>query len=298
MLTVAFKHPVLESWFLALERQAVPPHNLKPVTVKLLASTINQGLINLLQSSAPLLQKTNNLHLVAKYFEAISISVLQELKMCKKRPNKLSNQLEALQRLHLYMDTAQLNELILAILKIPEEFLFVGSAESTHQQLSGYGKVLVGLLSDGHQRKQWQEDLAFSVEHIRGVGHLLPSSAGADLEPVLLDALQREPAFAHVVGVDVLTYCLDRMSQASLRVAALLLQHSGTHQLQFELWCVKPGTEKLLKKNKELFVSLVNEYLKNRELSKFIQVSKGKWLMFSQNADEDDCIFSVRIFTH
>ncbi|KAM9319582.1 nucleolar pre-ribosomal-associated protein 1 [Gastrophryne carolinensis] len=274
MITAAFKHPTLESWFLALERQSVPPHNLNPVTVKLLSSAMSQGLIRLLETSAPLLQKTNTLHLLAKYFEGISVSFLQELETCQKTPKKASNQLEALQRLHLYMDTAQLNEIILAILKIPEQFLFETSAEYTHQRLSGYGQMLVELLADGHRRKKWQEDLAFSVEHIRGVGHLLLSPAGADLEPVITDALQKEPAYAHVVGVDVLTHCLDKMAPASLRVASLLLQHSATHRLQFELWCMKPGTEKLLKKNRELFVPIVNEYLKARELSGFVQLAK------------------------
>lgn len=279
MLSAVFKHPILESWFLALQRQSVPPHSLNPVSVKLLSSAMNQGLIQLLKSSAPFLQKSGNLHLLAKYFEAISISVLKELEVCKKSPSKLSSQLEALQSLHLYMDTAQLNELIIAIFKLPEEFLLVDSEEeSIHQQLSGYGKVLVELLSDGHQRKQCQEDLAFWVEQVRGIGRLLSSSAGTDLEPLVSDALQREPAFAHVVEVDVLTHCLNKRTPSSLGVAAQLVQCSRTHQLQFELWCLKPGIEKLLRKNVKTFVPIVNIYMKTREEFQCTQLSKGKLL--------------------
>ncbi|XP_072254270.1 nucleolar pre-ribosomal-associated protein 1 isoform X2 [Pyxicephalus adspersus] len=274
MLSAVFKHPVLESWFLALQRQSVPLHNLNPVSVKLLSSAMNQGLIQLLKSSAPLLQQSNNLHLLAKYFEAISISVLKELEECKKSPSKLSSQLEALQGLHPYMETTQLNELIIAILKLPEEFLLVDSTESTDQQINVYGKVLVELLRNSHQRKQCQEDLAFWVEHVRGVGRLLSSSAGTDLEPLVSDALQREPAFAHVVGVNVLTHCLDKMSPGALGVVAQLVQFSRTHQLQFELWCLKPGMEKILKKNMKTFVPLVNIYMKSREQFQSTQISK------------------------
>ncbi|KAM5180794.1 nucleolar pre-ribosomal-associated protein 1 [Mantella aurantiaca] len=274
MLSAVFKHPILESWFLAVQRQSVPLHSLNPVSVKLLSSAMNQGLIQLLQSSAALLQQSGNLPLVAKYFEAISTSVFKELEGCKKSPSKLSNQLEALQGLHSYMSTTQLNQLIIAILKLPEDFLLVNGAESTDQQLNGYGKVLVELLTDSHQRKQCQEDLAFWVEQVRGVGRLLTSSAGTDLEPLVSDALQREPAFAHVVGVNVLTHCLDKKTPGSLDVAAQLVQCNRTHQLQFELWCMKPGKEKLLRKNVKIFVPIVNIYMKSREEFQCMQLSK------------------------
>ncbi|XP_018420504.1 PREDICTED: nucleolar pre-ribosomal-associated protein 1 [Nanorana parkeri] len=271
MLSAVFKHPVLEGWFLALQRQSVPLHSLNPVTVKLLSSAMNQGLIQLLKSSTPLLQQSGNLHLLVKYCEAISISVLKEFEECKKSPSKLSHQLEALQGLYPYMGTAQL---IIAMLKLPEEFLLVDSAKPMHQQLSVYGKVLVELLNDSHQRKQCQEDLAFWVEQVRGVGRLLLSSAGTDLEPLVSDALQKVPAFAHVVGVNVLTHCLDKGTPDSLSVAALLVQCSRTHQLQFELWCLKPGMVKLLRKNVKTFVPIVNIYLKTRKQFQCTQLTK------------------------
>ncbi|XP_068126588.1 nucleolar pre-ribosomal-associated protein 1 [Hyperolius riggenbachi] len=274
MLSAAFKHPTLEGWFLAVECQSVPPNSLNPVGVKTLSSCMNKGLIQLLKSSTPLLQQTSSLHLLAKCFEAVLTSVLREIETCKKAPKKLSSQMEALQILHSYMDTAQLNDLISAILKLPAEFLLEDSTDSPHQQLSGYGRVLVELLSDGHRRKQCQEDLALTVEHVRGVGRLLTSSAGEDLEPVLSEALQREPSFAHVVGVDVLTHCLDKMTQASLAVAALLVQHSRTHLLQFELWCLKPGKKNLLRKKMDILVPIMNCYLKTRENFQATQLSK------------------------
>lgn len=276
MLSAVFKHPVLEGWFLALQRQSVPLHSLNPVSVKLLSSAMNQGLIQLLKSSAVLLQRSGNLHLMAKHFDAISVSISKELEECKKSPSKLSHQLEALQGLHPYMATTQLNQLIIAMLKLPEEFLLMDSAKPKDQQLSGYGKVLVELLSDGHQRKQCQEDLAFWVEQVRGVGRLLSSSAGTDLEPLVSDALHKEPAFAHVVGVHILTHCLDKGTPGSLGVAAQLVLCSRTHQLQFELWCLKPGMEKLLRKNVKTFVPIVNIYMKSRKQFQCTQLSKGK----------------------
>ncbi|XP_063812468.1 nucleolar pre-ribosomal-associated protein 1 [Pseudophryne corroboree] len=268
MLSVVFKHPTLESWFLALERQFVPQHNLKPVCVRLLSSQLNQGLLQLLKSSTPLLQETSNLHLVVKYFDAISASVLKELESPKKTSKKMSLPLEALESLHPNMDTAQLNDVTLSLLKLPEEYLLEGN------ELNGYGKVLVLLLNDRHQRKQCQEDLAFSVEHVRGVGHLLSTSAGPDLEPILSNALQREPAFAHVVGIDVLTHCLSKMTKTSLAVVALLVQHSRVHRLQFELWCLNPGSEKLLRKKMETCLPLINGYLETSKHFPCTQLSK------------------------
>ncbi|XP_075053263.1 nucleolar pre-ribosomal-associated protein 1 isoform X2 [Mixophyes fleayi] len=274
MLSAIFKHPTLESWFLALERQSIPPHNLKPVYVKLLSTHLSQSLLQLLKSSAPLLQQSSHLHLLAKYFDAVSVSVLKELESPKKTSKNISHPIEALESLHPYMDTTQLNELTLNLLKLPEECLLEDNAPSTDQQLSGYGKVLVHLLNDRHQRKQCQEDLAFSVEHVRGVGHLLSTSAGPDLEPVLSNALQREPAFAHVVGVDVLTHCLRKMTKTSVAVVALLVEHSRTHRLQFELWCLNPGTEKLLKKKMETCLPVVNSYLQTIKHFPCTQLSK------------------------
>ncbi|XP_073440651.1 nucleolar pre-ribosomal-associated protein 1 [Dendrobates tinctorius] len=274
MLSVIFKHPVLESWFLASDRQCVPMHNLNPVSAKLLSSHLNQGLIHLLKSSAPLLQQTNNLHLVAKYFDAISVSVLKALQSPKKPLSKMSPALAALQYLHPYMDTLQVNEMTLVLLKLPEEFLLGFDDDSSDQTLTIYGTILVQLLNDSHRRKQCQEDLTFLVEHTRGVGHLLSTSAGSDLEMVLIDALQREPALAHVVEVGTLTHCLIKMNTSSLTVAGLLVEHSKTHRLQFELWCLHPGREKVLRKKMVTCLTFINVYLKSMGRFQFTKLTK------------------------
>lgn len=276
MLSVIFRHPLLESWFLASERQSVPMHSLKPVSVKLLSSHLNQGLIQLLKSSAPLLQQTNNLHLVDKYIDAISVSVLKVLEMAKKPSAKMSQALEALQCLHPYMDTMKLNEITLALLKLPEECLLKDNDDSSDPMLTNYGTILVQLLNDSHRRKQCQEDLTFSVEHARGVGHLLSTMAGSDLEIVLADALRRDPALAHVVEVDTLTHCLSKMNRTSLAIAGLLVEHSRTHRLQFELWCLHPGREKVLRKKIETTLTFINSYFKTMGRFQFTQLTKGK----------------------
>ncbi|KAG9486186.1 hypothetical protein GDO78_008986 [Eleutherodactylus coqui] len=273
VLPVIFRHPLLESWFLALERQSAPMHNLNPVSVKLLSSRLDQGVIQLLQCIAPLLQQTGNLHLVAKYFDAIYVSVLKVLENPPKSSAKMPHSLEALQRLHPYMDTIQLNELTLALLKLPEECLLKDDDDSD-QNLTNYGAILVQLLNDSHGRKPCQEDLSFSVEHARGVGHLLSTSAGSDLETVLIDALRREPALAHVVEVDTLTHCLSKMNKTSLTIASLLVERSKTHRLQFELWCLHPGRAKVLRKKMETFLPLMDTYLKSAGRCQFTQMPK------------------------
>ncbi|XP_069616946.1 nucleolar pre-ribosomal-associated protein 1 isoform X2 [Ranitomeya imitator] len=274
MLSVIFKHPVLEGWFLASDRQSAPMHSLNPISAKLLSSHLSQGLIHLLKSSAPLLQQSNNLHLVAKYFDAISVSVLKVLESPKKSPSKVPPSLAALQYLHPYMDTLQVNEMTLVLLKLPEEFLLGFDDDSSDQTLTIYGTILVQLLNDSHRRKQCQEDLTFLVEHTRGVSHLLSTSAGSDLEMVLIDVLQREPSLSHVVEVGTLTHCLSKMNKSSLAIAGLLVEHNKTHRLQFELWCLHPGREKVLRKKMATCLTFINVYLKTMGHFQFTKLTK------------------------
>ncbi|KAM8976730.1 nucleolar pre-ribosomal-associated protein 1 [Pelodytes ibericus] len=272
VLTVIFNHPTLENWFLALERQSVPPHYLNPVSVKLLSSNLNHGVIQLLKYSARLLNEINKLGLVSKYCDAIVEGTLKELESVKKALNKTSPQLEALETLYPFMDTEPLNKIAHAILRLPEELLLVDQAPE--KQLNCYGKILVQLLTEGRRRKQQLVHLTSSVEHVRGVGNLLLTSAAGEIETVLYEALQNEPSFAHVLGVDLLTHCLGEMRETCLSIAALLVRHSRTHLLQFELWCVKPGTEMHLKKNMGAYLPLVSEYLNCREDFKFTRPAK------------------------
>ncbi|KAM4701657.1 nucleolar pre-ribosomal-associated protein 1 [Discoglossus pictus] len=276
ILTVIFRHPILEIWFLAMERQSLPPHILNPPSVKCLSSHLNKGVIPLLRFSAPQLQGIKNIHLLSKYFDAITESILKELVQGTKTSNKMSQPLEALQSLHPFLDTDQLNKITLAILRLPEEQLI--GAKTTNDptsdtQLSFYGKVLVQLLMEGHQRKQHQTDLASSVEHVKGVGSLLSTSSGGELETVLYEALRKDPVFAHVVGVDTLTYCLNQKSQTCLSIAALLIQHSRTHLLHFELWC-NSAMEKKLRKNMDAYIPLINVYMNCRSHFQFTRPSK------------------------
>ncbi|CAH2219289.1 Hypothetical predicted protein [Pelobates cultripes] len=266
VLTVLFRHPTLEHWFLAVERQSTPAHNLNPVTVKLLSSNLNQGVIQLLKYSALLLQENNILHLASKYFDAVSQSVLKELELVSKISNKISPQLEALQNFAPYMETVQLNDISLAILKLPNEFLLASKDE---EQLSKYGTVLVQLINEYRQRNQQQADLATSIEHVRGVSRLLSTSAAGEIETVLYEALQSEPTLSYVLGVNVLDHCLKQMTETCLRIAALLIQHSRTHLLQFEIWLLNPRTGKILRKNMESCLPLIGEYLKYSEDFKF-----------------------------
>nr|XP_033805810.1 nucleolar pre-ribosomal-associated protein 1 isoform X2 [Geotrypetes seraphini] len=272
IFSVILKHPVLENWFLAVERRSLPPHTLNPVSVKLLSSHLNYRILGLLQSAAPLLQHMNRLDLIAKYCEAVAESVLKELESGKhdgeKMANKMSQAMEALLGLHRYLDTAQLKEVTLALLGLPEGNLTTEgpkkvSMKGTH--LRPYGKALVQILTESHRRLAQREDMCFSTEHIQGLGTLLCSSSSQELEEALLCILEKEPVYVQVLGLDVLTYCLSHKTEACLSIGAFLIQHSRTQLLQFELWCLSPGVRKLLKKHMDTYLPLINTYLQCRE---------------------------------
>ncbi|XP_034626067.1 nucleolar pre-ribosomal-associated protein 1 [Trachemys scripta elegans] len=281
MLMLIFKHPTLETWFLALEQHSLPQHNLNPVMVKLLSAHVNNGILQLLKVSAPMLQNMKHIDMLSKYFEAITESVLEELRAGRKEKNlvspKKSQQLEALQQLHVYMDAAQLKEVTLTMLQLPEASLTTQKSENSpkkERNLSFYGKTLVQLLTESYQRQTIQGELLLSTEHIKGMGTLLSTSNSEDLEKVFLNALSREPLFAHAVGVDVHVYCLNHMTETSLAIVALLIQHCRTHLLQFELWCLNCATGKYLRKNMDIFLPLINVYLQSREQYDFTRPSK------------------------
>uniref|UniRef100_A0A670I5I8 URB1 ribosome biosis homolog n=1 Tax=Podarcis muralis TaxID=64176 RepID=A0A670I5I8_PODMU len=272
VLPLVFKHPTLENWFLAVEQRSLPPHSLSPVKVKLLAAHLNRGILELLKVGCPMLQARNQLDTLSRYFEAVTKTVLEELHagrkdVCKLHP-KRSQQVEALQELQLYMDTQQLKEVTLAMLQLPKAMLASKTAESISGKetyLSTYGETLVQLLTDSYQRGSLKGDLFLSREHIQGMGTLLSTAVTEELEKVFLHAIQKEPVFAQAVGVDVQLSCLKHSTKTSLSIVAVLIRYSPTHLLQFELWCLKPGTGKLLRKDVDLFLPLVNAYLDCRE---------------------------------
>lgn len=283
MLMLIFKHPTLESWFLALEQRSLPQHSLNPVTVKLLSAHVNSGVLQLLKTSAPMLQSMNHIHVLLKYFDAIIKSVLKELQAVGKGGSqvspKRSHQLEALQELHAYMSAAQLKEITLTMMRLPEMSLTTQKPEKSPkkgQQLSLYGQILVQLLKDSYQRQPQQGELLLSTEHIKALGILMSASASEDLEKVFLQALQSEPVLAHAVSVEVQVYCLNQGSETSLAIVSMLIKHCRTHLLQFELWCLSCSVEKCLRKNMERFLPLINVYLQCRDRYDFTRPSTGR----------------------
>ncbi|XP_029459452.1 nucleolar pre-ribosomal-associated protein 1 isoform X2 [Rhinatrema bivittatum] len=275
MLTVILKHPVLENWFLAVERQSCPSHTLNPAGVRMLSTHLNRGVLGLLQSAAPLLLPMNRLYLMAKYCEAVAESVLKELQPGKpggeKRSDRVSQAMEALQYLHPYVDEAQLREVTQALLRLPEESL---ATEHPGKHLRPYGKALVQLLTESHKRPAQEEDLCLSTEYVRGLGTLLCYSSSQELEEVLWCMLQKEPMGVQVLGLDVLSHCLSRMTETCLSIGALLIQHSRTQLLQFELWCLSDGMRKHLKKHTDAYLPLISTYLQCRGQENFTRPSK------------------------
>lgn len=281
-LMLIFRHPTLESWFLALEQRSLPQHSLNPVTVKLLSAHLNSGVLQLLKTGAPMLQSMDHKHVLSKYFEAITKSVLKELQTAGKDTSqvspKKSHQLEALEELHIYMAAAQLKEITLTMLRLPEMSLTTQKSEKSPKkgkQLSFYGQILVQLLIESYQR-QPQQELLLSTEHIKALGMLMSASASKDLENVFLQALQSEPVLAHAVSVDVHIQCLNQRSETSLAIVGMLIKHCRTHLLQFELWCLSSATGKYLKKNMESFLPLINVYLQCRDQYDFTRPATGK----------------------
>ncbi|XP_071418630.1 nucleolar pre-ribosomal-associated protein 1 [Pithys albifrons albifrons] len=281
-LMLIFRHPTLESWFLALELCSIPQPALNPVTVKLLSAHLNSGVLQLLKIGAPIFQSitTGYRHALSKYFEAITKSVLKELETVGKDRSQISprksHQLQALEELHIYMSAAQLKDVTLTMLRLPEMILTSQKSEKSPKkgkQLSFYGQILVQLLTDSYQRQHQQGELLLSTEHVKALGLLISASASKDLEKVFLQALQNDPVLAHAVSVDVQFHCLAQRSCTSLAIVAMLIKHSRTHLLQFELWCLSSVTGKYLRKYMESFLPLINVYLQCRDQYDFTRPS-------------------------
>lgn len=282
MLAAILRHPTLECWYLALEQQALPPHTLSPVLVKLLAAHLSAGVLQLLIASAPILQGIGQLGLLSRYSEAITQSVLRELQnrkagLATSSPKTLP-QLEALQGLHAYMDGTQLREVTLALLSLPEAHLVSNRPmKSTGKErcLNALGKTLVQLLTSSPQDQLPSGEL-WASEYVKGLGTLLPTLAVDELDSVFLRSLQREPVLAPAVRVDLLDYCLARRTRAALGIAALLLQQSGAHLLRFELWCGQAGAGPRLQEDLDAFLPLVHVYLQCRTRGLLTRPAAGR----------------------
>ncbi|XP_021484142.1 nucleolar pre-ribosomal-associated protein 1 isoform X1 [Meriones unguiculatus] len=270
VLVAILKHPTLESWFLALEKKALPPHTLSPILVKLLAAHFSAGVLQLLVASSPVLHKLGQLGLLGKYSEAITQSVLRELRTRignSATTSKTLPQLEALRELHPYMESVQIREVTLALLGLPEAHLLTQQATQSsgkERQLSSLGKTLVQLLASSHQDQLQSCELLWRAEYVRGLGALLPTLAEHELDTVFLQTLQRDPVLAPTVPTELLEYCLVRQTEAALGIASLLLQHSSTHLLKFELWCGQPGVGLSLQEHLDDFLPLIHVYLQHR----------------------------------
>lgn len=281
LLVAILKHPTLETWFLALEQKALPPHTLSPILVKLLAAHLSAGVLQLLVASSPILQKLGRLGLLAKYSEAITQSVLRELRTrtvnSATAPKSLP-QLEALRELHPYMEGVQIREVTLALLGLPEAHLLTQQGTQSprkERQLSSLGETLVQLLASSHQSELQSSELLWRAEYVRGLGTLLPTLAEQELDTVFFQTLQKDPVLAPVVPAELLGYCLARRTQAALGIASLLLQHSSTHLLKFELWCVQPGVGLSLQEHLNDFFPLLRVYLRHRAQASFMRPAGG-----------------------
>ncbi|KAM5281325.1 nucleolar pre-ribosomal-associated protein 1 [Ctenodactylus gundi] len=276
VLVAILKHPTLEGWFLALERQALPPHTLSPVLVKILAAQLSAGVLQLLVASAPILCNMGQLGLLARYSEAITQSVLRELRTRSTSqatlPSKTLVHLEALQELHPYMEGIQLQEVTLALLSLPEAHLLTQQPTKSpgkERQLSTLGKALVQLLVSSSQDQLQSAELFWSSKYMRILGALLSALAVDELDTVFLHTLQRDPVLAPMVSSDLIDYCLARRTQVTLGIAALLLQQSCAHLLPFELWCKQAGAGPSLQENLDDLLPLVHVYLQRQTQGHF-----------------------------
>ncbi|XP_075398487.1 nucleolar pre-ribosomal-associated protein 1 [Tenrec ecaudatus] len=268
VLVAVLRHPTLDSWFLALEQQTLPSHTLSPILVKLLAAGLSAGILQLLVTSAPILQNIGQLGLLSRYLEAITQSVLKELSVQRaglaQAPRRTLPQLEALQALHPYMGSTQIREITLALLGLPEACLVAQRPTKSPGQgrhLNILGKTLVQLLTSSPQDQLPRGELLCSAEYLRGLAALLPTLAMEELDAVFLHTLQRNPELAPVVGVGLLDYCLARQTPVALDTVSLLLQQSCTHLLRFERWCLRAGSRRVLQGNLDVFLPLIHVYL-------------------------------------
>lgn len=281
LLLTILKHPTLETWFLALEQKALPPHTLSPILVKLLAAHFSAGVLQLLVASSPILHKLGQLGLLAKYSEAIIQSVLIELRtrtLNSASTPKTLPQLEALRELHPYMEGVQIREVTLALLALPEAHLLTQQGTRSlgkERQLSSLGKTLVQLLASSHQNQLQSSELLWRAEYVRGLEALLPALAEHELDTVFLQTLQKDPVLAPMVPADVLEYCLVRRTHTALGIASLLVQYSGTHLLKFELWCGQPGMGPILQEHLDDFFPLIHVYLQHRAQGSFMRPTGG-----------------------
>ncbi|MEQ2292050.1 hypothetical protein AMECASPLE_019180 [Ameca splendens] len=256
-----FKHPCLEQWFLALELATLPPHPLKPVSLKRLCAQLTDHVLNLLKISAPTLDEFNHLELISVYLSAIERSALKELVERGFHPAKTySRSFQALLFLHSYMDSSNLRELVSRLLLLPRESLICPSSEGTQSELSIYGHVALQILTKYYSTSSQNQNTFLTPAHLHGLGTLLLSCSSPELEAFLLQILSSKPGSAKLIHTDVLLHCLRRSLPDSLAISCLLLQNCSFHRLCFEVWCEEPANMEKVSETKA-FLPLINTYL-------------------------------------
>ncbi|KAM4590476.1 nucleolar pre-ribosomal-associated protein 1 [Fundulus diaphanus] len=257
-----FKHPCLEQWFLALELAALPPHSLKPVSLKRLCAQLTDSVLSLLKISAPVLDELQCLGLISSYMGAIERTALKELvERGSKPPKTYSRSLQALISLHGYMDSTDLRELLSRLLLLPHESLVCSGGEGTRSELSVYGRVALQILTKYYSTSSENQNTFLTPAHLHGLGTLLLSCSSPELEAFLLQALSSKPGSARLIHTDVLLHCLRRPLPDSLAVASLLLQNCSSHRLCFEVWCEEPANMEKVSEGKA-FLPLITTYLR------------------------------------
>ncbi|KAM4742564.1 nucleolar pre-ribosomal-associated protein 1 [Anableps anableps] len=257
-----FKHPCLEQWFLALELAALPPHSLKPVSLKRLCAQLTDHILSLLKISAPTLDELNHLELISGYMGAIERAALKELVERGSHPAKTySKSFQALLSLHGFMDSSNLRELVSRLLLLPHESLICPSTEGTQSELSIYGHVTLQILTKYDSTSCQNQNTFLTQAHLHGLGTLLLSCSSPELEAFLLQALSSKPGSAKLIHTDVLLHCLRRSLPDSLAISSLLLQNCSSHRLCFEMWCEEPTNMETVSET-TAFLPLINAYLK------------------------------------
>ncbi|TNN01113.1 hypothetical protein fugu_010495 [Takifugu bimaculatus] len=257
-----FKHPCLKQWFLALELSALPPHTLKPVRLKHLCTQLNEDILALLKTSAPILHDLAQLDLVCSYMEAIEKSVLKEvMEKSSEGAKKESKPFQALLSLHCYLDSFKLNEVVSKLLLLPQQSLILPMSKATQAELSVYGHAAVQILTQSKANSSLDRSIFLSQAHLHGLGTLFLSCSSPTLEAFLLQTLSDEPGSAKLITTDVLLHCFQYPSHNTLAIGSLLLQNCSTHLLCFEMWCLEPSNMEKLLDNMETFLPLIVVYL-------------------------------------
>ncbi|CAN9511010.1 unnamed protein product [Ophioblennius macclurei] len=256
-----FKHPCLEQWFLALELSSLPTHSLKPVRLKHLCAQMSDSAVALLKISAPALRELDRLDLLGSYMSSLERAALKELTEKSSQPaQKHSRPFQALLALHSFMSPSSLRAVVSKLLLLPQQSLISSSSEGKQSELSIYGQAALQILTECKSTYSQEDGTFLTQAHLHGLSTLLLSCSSPALEAFLLQTLATEPASAQLVHTDVLLHCLRRPHADSVAISSLLLQHSSTHRLCFEDWCLKPANMEKMSQEKEDFLPVINTY--------------------------------------